>query len=461
MIENNRSVILKELRIILQKLFIFTLLPGMTLFSCIKDTKPSMEEMLPGLLPLLARAGSFMDVHGAGAQRSDPKMGDADAFPVWGAGPQGDVRRVDNYARCVRGSTGTVADGQSYSVVDTNQTVCYDDGTSGVITCPSEGEDYYGQDGNYTSSSPVATLTASYTTTTHSNGDVVTDNNTGLMWTKSYYKVEWADKETAVALAGDGGYSDWRIPTIKEIYSLMQFDGKTGSADPTSSTVPADADPYIDQSVFDFEYPAAPARFIDAQYLTTSVYTSTVMNGQECFFGLNVADGRIKCYPFSGNVSNSTYYVRYVRNAVGSGYGTNSFTDNGDNTISDTATGLTWPKYDSGSSIFSSDVSSFTNTDGSMNFKEALSFCENLSYAGQSDWRLPDAKELHTIVDYSRSLDATDSPAIDPIFDVTGIVNEMGANDYPFFWSSTTHLDGPVDGENAVYISFGEALGYF
>jgi hypothetical protein len=42
-----------------------------------------------------------MDVHGAGAQRSDPKTGDSAEFPTY-FGPQGDVRRMENYVRCVR-----------------------------------------------------------------------------------------------------------------------------------------------------------------------------------------------------------------------------------------------------------------------------------------------------------------------------------------------------------------------
>lgn len=48
------------------------------------------------------------DVHGAGAQRSDPKSGDPADWPE-GHGPQGDVVRIYNYVRCVRGGTdGTV-----------------------------------------------------------------------------------------------------------------------------------------------------------------------------------------------------------------------------------------------------------------------------------------------------------------------------------------------------------------
>ncbi|MCP4311349.1 MAG: hypothetical protein GY790_08815, partial [Bacteroidetes bacterium] len=59
----------------------------------------------------------------------------------------------------------------------------------------------------------------------------------------------------------------------------------------------------------------------------------------------------------------------------------------------------------------------------------------------------------------SRSPDTTDSPVIDPIFKTTSITNEAEKKDYPYFWTSTTHLDGPNPGTNAAYVSFGRALG--
>jgi len=56
-------------------------------------------------------------VHGAGAQRSDPKSGDPDDYPTY-KGPQGDVRRLLNYVRCVRSDS--VAESQSAISVSTN-----------------------------------------------------------------------------------------------------------------------------------------------------------------------------------------------------------------------------------------------------------------------------------------------------------------------------------------------------
>ena len=74
---------------------------------------------------------------------------------------------------------------------------------------------------------------------------------------------------------------------------------------------------------------------------------------------------------------------------------------------------------------------------------------------GHTDWRLPNAKELQSIVDYSRAPVARDQskrgPAIDPVFKTTSTKG--------WCWSSTTHLDGPRLGDRAVYITFGRAMG--
>ena len=53
---------------------------------------------------------AWIDVHGAGAQRSDPKTGDPADWPT-GNGPQGDAIRILNYVRCVRGGDVTAYTG--------------------------------------------------------------------------------------------------------------------------------------------------------------------------------------------------------------------------------------------------------------------------------------------------------------------------------------------------------------
>ena len=328
----------------------------------------------------------------------------------------------------------------SYVVVDTDQTRCYDN--TQEIAAPAEGQPFYGQDAQHDGPQPAY----------RDNGDgTVTDLNTGLMWQQDPGdKVTW---DAAVAGANSfnlAGYTDWRLPTVKELYSLIDFRGVT-RFDASGST------PYIDTDYFAFSYgdPSVGERFIDAQYCSSTEYVSTTMNGHATVFGVNFADGRIKGYgkhmPGPHGWMAKTFFCLYVRGNTS--YGTNHFVDNGDGTITDQATGLTWTQKDSGS-FGIGDAS-----DGRLNWQQALDWAENLTYAGYSDWRLPNAKELQSIVDYTRSPDTTGSAAIAPVFNCTAIVAEDGTTNYGFYWTSTTHLDGPTPAATACYVCFGEAYG--
>jgi len=56
---------------------------------------------------------------------------------------------------------------------------------------------------------------------------------------------------------------------------------------------------------------------------------------------------------------------------------------------------------------------------------DVIDYCESLSLNGHSDWRLPNKKELLSIVDYG-----TFNPSISSVFEMTTL------DDY--YWSSTT-----------------------
>ncbi len=356
----------------------------------------------------------------AGSQLSQPSATSAQAAAVQDTVPDQELPWTD----------------VDYVIVDTGQVYCYDDGDG--IACPEEGVAFSGQDAQYAGNQPRYV----------DNGEgTVTDLNTGLMWQQDPgCKMSY---EQAVAGAPSfqlGGYDDWRLPTIKELYSLILFSGDDPSGCSTTDACPG-VEAFIDTNYFNFEYGDTDAgeRVIDSQFISSTEYVSDSAEGQ-LVFGVNFADGRIKGYgtgPMPGQSQGKQFFVLYVRGNPH--YGINDFVDNGDGRISDLATGLTWMKNDSGTGMV---------------WEDALAYCENLDAAGYDDWRLPNAKELQSIVDYSRSPDTTESAAIDPIFNSTPIVNERGETDYGFYWSSTTHANYHGGGGAAAYVAFGRSLGY-
>lgn len=313
----------------------------------------------------------------------------------------------------------SVGQNSVYTIVETGQKDCYNaDGQ--VITPPDPGEPFYGQDAQF-QNAPFAFKDLG-------NG-VVQDLNTGLMWqqvpvSRTFTWYEAAEYCNSLEL---GGYDDWRLPGAKELYSIENFENGW---------------PYLDTTYFKL----ASGRITkDEQYWTSNHYVGTTVEGREdAAFGINFVTGHIKAYPANASGPIGGKYVRAVR---GDQYGTNDFVDNGDGTVTDKATGLMWSKIDF----------------GPFDWPTALHFADTSTFAGYSDWRLPDVKELQSIVDYSRSPSATDAanvgPAIDPLFSCTKITNEAGDADYGYYWTSTSarfNSDQPF--YYAWYVAFGRAV---
>ncbi|MCX5899218.1 MAG: DUF1566 domain-containing protein, partial [Proteobacteria bacterium] len=84
------------------------------------------------------------------------------------------------------------------------------------------------------------------------------------------------------------------------------------------------------------------------------------------------------------------------------------FIDNHDGTVTDTGTGLMWQQ---------------ATASGTSTWEEALGYCESLDFAGHTDWRLPTAKELASIVDTTRY-----NKSINPVYFPDTVAS--------YYWSS-------------------------
>lgn len=337
-----------------------------------------------------------------------------------------------------------------YTVVDTGQDRCYDE--RGETAPPAAGQPFFGQDAQY--QGPAAAYEVS------GDGLTAKDLRTGLIWQRSPEsngdgRLTYADKLTweqalqrpaALNAAKFGGFDDWRLPSIKELYSL--FDARGTDPGPGDSEG-GGLRPFIDAKAFPFIYgdTTQGARIIDSQYGSATRYVGRPPRGGHKVFGVNFADGRIKGYDQSmpGGNRSFRFFILCVRGNPR--YGINDFRDNGDGTVLDRATGLVWSREDSGKA---------------MDWKQALAWVAGMNarrHLGFDDWRLPDVKELQSLVDYTRSPDTSNSAAIDPVFACSPIRNEAGQADFPFYWSSTTHV-GHRGGAAAMYVCFGRAGGF-
>jgi len=98
------------------------------------------------------------------------------------------------------------------------------------------------------------------------------------------------------------------------------------------------------------------------------------------------------------------------------------FIDNGDGTVTDTFTKLMWTK----------DAQQIT---GEMNWPAAITACNNLSFADYEDWRLPNVREMLSIIDYGYY-----EPALTPGHPFINVPPYPGR-----YWVSTTMANNPLE----------------
>ena len=253
-------------------------------------------------------------------------------------------------------------------IPDTGITQCYD--YLLAIECPSPGQPYYGQDAQY------VTNPMSYTVSP--DGLTVTDNVTGLMWQREDDN-QTRNWESALAYCEDldlGGHTDWRLPNEYELQSIVDY----GTYNPA-----------IDMTVF----PGARAA-----YWSSTTFAYKALHAWYVDFS--------KGWVYAADKLALTL-TSYVRCARGEETHPSSFTDNLDRTVTDNVTGLMWQQV---------------HAVGGYDWESALDYCEDLNLAGHTDWRLPDIKELRSIVDNTRY-----GPAIDP---------EYFSTDSYIYWSSSS-----------------------
>ncbi len=253
----------------------------------------------------------------------------------------------------------TLCTGSTTGVICTGQTKCYNDTVE--IPCPAKGADFYGQDAQYLDKC----VPRSYTISGTNPQEIVTDNNTSLQWQRTLPATyvgctggnpvgsicKWQEAVNYCENLVYGGYEDWRLPTRKELATLPDY-GKY--------------DPVIDTNVF----PSTKSSY----YWSSSSDVYSASNAMNVSF----ISGDIGSYNKTDN-----YYAQCVRGAALTMSSFTESTVDGKVIVTDTKTGLIWQKE-------------YNNT---VSWVNALNYCEISTYAGYTDWRLPNIEELKTLID--------------------------------------------------------------
>ena len=255
----------------------------------------------------------------------------------------------------------------------TGQNRCYNN--TEEISCPtSETADFYGQDAQYAKAGYC--YPQSFTVKTVSGKNIVVDNNTGLEWQQviSEDTFDWYDAVSHCENLEYGGYSDWRLPTPHELLTIIDNNKH---------------DPAADASYFSFS----------SDLWTSKSYVTDTNKA----FKLGFAYGYVWFY----DNKTSELQAMCVRGNELKEPNFSTSTTNSNVVVKDSATGLMWQK----------------DYVTSKNWQEALKYCEDLTYAGKSDWRLPNKNELAALLNF----DNTSAPYSD--------FTDMPSK---WFWTSTT-----------------------
>ena len=261
----------------------------------------------------------------------------------------------------------------------TGQNKCYNN--SEEITCQtSSSDDFFGQDAQYASHGicTAQSLTAS--------SNVVVDNNTGLTWEKTLSSdtYTWYNRAAhcnELNSSNYGGKSNWRVPNLLELLTIIDISNNQPATNSNFTGMPTSNNTYL---------------WTDNGYKGNNSYAYFI----NPYLGFNL---------YNEEKTNTNKVLCVSGDELVPATSSDFTTSSDGKTVTDRRTGLMWQKeYATGKT-----------------WQHALKYCEDSTYAGYSDWRLPNKNELASLLDPGKS----SAPYSN--------FPDMPSN---WFWSSSTYV---------------------
>ncbi|MBO4441205.1 DUF1566 domain-containing protein, partial [bacterium] len=301
-------------------------------------------------------------------------------------------------------------------------------------SCPLEGEDFFGQDPQYLDKcQPIRLEFKNNDPETH----LVIDENTGLEW---YNVLKHSDEpenpapinvsyEDAVQYCAGLTYDNdssrpWRLPTIKDLLTISNLNY---------------ADPTVDNTFFSEIPNGNPVVWSNTPRICTPEKEAECNNDHIWVFGARNA---------STSFRDSNSGVAYALCVRGDEYDPEqipeSYTIGEDTVVLDRATNLIW------------NINRISN----LKWVESLAYCENMDYAGFTDWRLPNRNEITSIINYNKYFPASDMPLnisaheTTPFFVWTSSIRSVSGShvwDIPINLGGLTYLTYDYSGSGAYF----------
>jgi hypothetical protein len=287
----------------------------------------------------------------------------------------------------------------------------------------------------------------------------LTDKLTGLTWLKDanclgthypdafdYDVVTWYQALEFVAGVNSGAYplceagrTDWRLPNVLELESLWQDGAANSGWLGSQGFTNVSGDGYWSSTTSSLYAEGDNAIFVDLQY-------GQIANGDKSSYGavLLVRGGQLDGMPdtnFPANVWRTGQITSWHAGddgaiRAGVAWPTPRFKKNGDGSVTDNLSGLVWLQD---ANCIKSHYPGI-NADGLVDWSSGLAFVAGINDgtygqcgAGKTDWRLPNRKEMLSLIDFSYYNPAL--PTGHPFLNV-------GLASPGEYWTATTNMLG-------------------